>query len=231
MQLTARGFPKEGHCSYEPDEIIKQQHRFDSWLVTPKLMGRVAIRLCRAGAAGPAPVIAAMLCVLSLPASAQEVSSLLQGTYTVSLCEEKCLVSDSSNAEISGILVLADSSRIAQGIPSAVIDSLSRDPALVFLLDSPRGPATACFVLEFFDRRRQAGLTRSMLLPTDSVVVPIYRSPDGGWNIIAAFSASGFEGHGVTWHYPDVPTHDWGYAYGRRIGPPEPERCAAAAGG
>lgn len=181
-------------------------------------------------------VAVAMTFLLAVPVFGQDVLSRVPGTYSLSICREECAARDSTDIVVSGILVLADSSSLADGIAAAAWESLRNDSH--FLIARRAGPVNGCFVLErhghtrgFFAGIIRAGLTVWTGTPSDSVVVPLYRSPDGGFNIIVEVSAIGFRSHGIQWHAPNEPLHDLGHVFGLRLGPPDPGRCSSANGG
>jgi len=94
---------------------------------------------------------------------------------------------------------------------------------------------TGCFVLETVQAERTyAGIDAIGFLrwfgTSESVRFNLYASSDAGYKATVAFSRAGFTGKGVSWG-AGVAAPGFGpdALSGRRLGPPEVERCVEAA--
>jgi len=199
-----------------------------------QVIRRVVIRL-RHGRCSPTVAgIVVTLCLGSTMVVAQGSQVPIDGTYALVICEESCELSDSSGAVVTGALVLADSAELAQQLSASEWRALADSG--FYLAERRFGPVNACFALQ---RRRDtdiyAGIVSSGLTvwersSDDSITVPVYRSSDAGFRIVATVVGSRFEGRGAQSHAPDQPMHDVAFVVGVRTGPPDATRCIGGTG-
>jgi len=174
------------------------------------------------------------LCLGAAIVVAQGSEAPTGGTYALVICEESCELSDSSDVVVTGTLVLADSATLAQQLSTSEWIALA-DHGL-YLAQRRFGPVNACFTLQ---RRRDTDIYAGMApfglavwerSSNDSITVPVYRSSDAGFRIVATVVGSRLEGRGAQSHAPDQPMHDVAIVVGLRIGPPDATRCIAGIG-
>jgi hypothetical protein len=170
------------------------------------------------------------------PAAAQEPANprnpLVAGTYALTVCRAAC-DRDSGRVLTTGRLVLEERPYDLSDIPEparSFFETIER-----FLLHADAGGApNACFTFENRGPGTLAGAARVGLTrwesSGDTLTVPLYHSPDAGYDVRARIVSGTLAGQGESWGPwdksedgpPDLVT-------GVRIGPPDRSVCVEAA--
>jgi hypothetical protein len=158
------------------------------------------------------------------------------GTYEIEICRGECAATGSSDVLSRGYLVLADSVYAWAQIPEAAQAYYEAHDFVLTVIRAGRAP-NACFVLD----RGQTDETYAGITPVGVTVwrpiedsgnleVSLFHSPDAGYVATIAVAGGRLHGRGRSWGAGDwhVDLPDNGIQ-GRRIGPPEWDRCFVAA--
>jgi hypothetical protein len=146
----------------------------------------------------------------------------MSGTYRIWQCLESCAVGDSSRAVASATIVLLGKEIDAK--TKAALDSLGS-----FWLSG----SNACFAVRssapsqplksFFGIIRAASSTWTS--GQEYTTLPVYRSPDAGYQLRFIKAGSGLNGEGWSMGSSGQPWHRDAYIVGIRIGEPDVRAC------
>lgn len=171
-----------------------------------------------------------LLALAVLPASlASQAPSRLSGTYALWLCEKTCTAADTSNAEVSGFLVLDDFGLDLARIPLKARYKI-RESSYA-LVESRE--INACFSLRRRDPKRltmMAGIIPEGLTTWtrkgDTLNVGLYASPDAFYTLHAAIGHDRLSGNGYDSGFiGDFFSKSSGVPFAIRIGPPDVGKC------
>lgn len=178
---------------------------------------------------------AAGACVQRGAGPATPEPTLIAGTYAVTVCREQCDPTLPEQALVEGHIVLEDRSFSYIELPRTVRTYLERYVPVLTALDAGDSP-NACFALTKRPGARtyagiaSAGVTRWAHHSTAAIEIPLFHSPDAGYDASVTIQGAQLRGTGVSWGSgtgdEPIPTDS---ILGRRIGSPDRSLCIRAA--